>query len=521
MRSAAVVAVLFAAAVRAEDAREPDYSATVRGEKSYLMEPQSIDVLQRPDIERSQGLFLDDALNLIPGVRFESRTVSGGQRITIRGYGNSTNFNGTGYKAYLNDIPLTDAEGTTILDDVDVSPLGRIEVIKGPASSLYGTGLGGVVMFNTLRPEPDGAHLTQQFIGGNPSLFRSNTRADYASDTSSFLINYGHQHSEGYRQHSMSNKDFVLLSGDYRPSSRQSVTYSASFNHSFDQLAGQLTDPQFVARENYAEPAYLANNGHVDIDSIRLGVTHRYEFSPGFSNTTSAYGSGYQLNQPFAVGLTDNMALNLGGRTEFGFRTGSRTLGVEALIGTEFQQTNSFKKSYGLTNGVQGAIRGDLQVVALQSNTFVEANVSLPAELKAIAGASLNYVRYDIHDRLTNSGNPAHLDQSGLKKFDPVITPRVALQKAFGRDLSVYAQVSAGYSPPASSSVIIPQTGEVNTDLKPERGTLYEVGTKGSVLGDRLTWEVALFSLRINDKLTPQAVTSSTGSVLYTITTNA
>ncbi len=37
--------------------------------------------------------------------------MSGGQRITIRGYGNRTNFEGSGYKAYLNGIPLTDAEG--------------------------------------------------------------------------------------------------------------------------------------------------------------------------------------------------------------------------------------------------------------------------------------------------------------------------------------------------------------------------------------------------------------------------
>ncbi|HZX94957.1 MAG TPA: Plug domain-containing protein, partial [Myxococcales bacterium] len=133
--------VLVAAAARAQEGTapepvrgQPDYSATVRGEKSVLMEPQSIGVLDRPMLQRNEGLFLDDTLNLLPGVRFESRTVSGGQRITIRGYGNGTNFNGTGYKAYMDGIPLTDAEGTTILDDVDISTLGRIEVIKGPAS---------------------------------------------------------------------------------------------------------------------------------------------------------------------------------------------------------------------------------------------------------------------------------------------------------------------------------------------------------------------------------------------------
>src|SRR4051794_12498394 len=156
------------------------------GRRPVLTQPQSIGILTREDIRRNEGVFLDDTLNLIPGVRYESRTVSGGQRITIRGYGNSTNFNGTGYKAYLNGIPLTDAEGTTILDDVDFSMLGRVEVIKGPASSLYGTGIGGVVRFSSRVPEPSLTQVTQELIGGETSLFRSNTTFENGTDNSSF-----------------------------------------------------------------------------------------------------------------------------------------------------------------------------------------------------------------------------------------------------------------------------------------------------------------------------------------------
>jgi iron complex outermembrane receptor protein len=190
-------------------------------------------------------------------------------------------------------------------------------------------------------------------------------------------------------------------------------------------------------------------------------------------------------------------------------------------VGSEVERTMAFKKSYGLTRNVVGALRGDLQVISLQSNTFAQADVLLPAEFTVTAGASLNLVRYNISDRLTNSANPTHLDQSGNKVFDPVITPRVALQKSFGRDVSVYAQVSQGYSAPASGAVVIPQIGAVNKDLRPERGTLFEIGSKGLVGGERLGYEVAVFDLRVQDKLTPQAVVGPTGTVLYTLTTNA
>ena len=511
-----------------EDIEVHGQRATIQ--QRLVTEPQAEAMITRQDLERSDGLFLEEGINLIPGVRMESRSVSGGQRITIRGYGNSTNFNGTGYKAYLNGIPITDGEGITILDDVDASTIGHIEVIRGPASSLYGAGVGGVVRMTTIRPEPNKTRFIQELIGGTESLFRSNTRIEHGTDNSAVLLNYGHQNSVGYRVHSHSIKDYVLFSADIDPSPKQSLSVYGAYNHSFEQLAGQLTEDQFLGKQNVAEPDYLANDAHVLINSLRFGVTHTYEFHPAVSNVTSAYASGYQLDQPFANGRTDNMALNFGGRTAFSFRAGGPSLGIAGVLGGEIQQTNSFKKSYPQPGGVLGGIRGDLEVAALQGFPFTEWDLQLPYELTLTAGVSLNFVHYDIKDRLANSANPPppnpppnHYDQSGVKDFTPIPAPRVALLKAFGREISVYGQVSRGYTPPSSGSTIIPQQGAVNTDLKPERATLYEVGTKGNLQGGRLWYEAAVFDMEIKDKLTPQLVTPPPDTMIspYNITINA
>jgi len=62
----------------------------VRGERTssrwILTQPQAVDTLTQQELNRNTGLFLEDSLNLLPGVRMVTRTVSGGQRITIRGY---------------------------------------------------------------------------------------------------------------------------------------------------------------------------------------------------------------------------------------------------------------------------------------------------------------------------------------------------------------------------------------------------------------------------------------------------
>ena len=116
-----------------------EITATSNPNKQLLYQPVSITKLNKAELNRGNGLFLDDAINgNVPGVTMNRRSVSGGQQFNIRGYGNgvrgtngaSSNFDGQGYKVYLNGIPITDAEGITVLDDIDFNSIGNVEVVK-------------------------------------------------------------------------------------------------------------------------------------------------------------------------------------------------------------------------------------------------------------------------------------------------------------------------------------------------------------------------------------------------------
>ena len=127
--------------------------------------------LTAADIGRFDGVSLIGPINTIPGVFMQTRTPYGGARITLRGYypstsGNSPNSNGLGYQVFLNGIPITDATGTTVLDDIDYSTLGKVEVIKGPNSSRYGSFIGGTVLMETARPDANANELSQQALTG-------------------------------------------------------------------------------------------------------------------------------------------------------------------------------------------------------------------------------------------------------------------------------------------------------------------------------------------------------------------
>src|SRR5947209_5074053 len=81
-------------------------------------------------------------------------TLRGYYPSTDNGRSNSENFAGLGYQLYLNNIPVTDATGTTVMDDIDFLNIGKVEVIKGP-SPLYGSYIAGAVNLYTPRSMPN------------------------------------------------------------------------------------------------------------------------------------------------------------------------------------------------------------------------------------------------------------------------------------------------------------------------------------------------------------------------------
>lgn len=486
-----------------------------------IEQPQSISTLSRVELTRGTGLFLDDAINLVPGVRMERRTMAGGQRITIRGYGNRTNFDGSGYKAYLNGIPITDAEGVTVLDDIDFGTIGKVDVIRGPASSLYGAGIGGIVNLYTLRPDRAGLTIEQGVMSGADGLQRFDTRLANASSGSSLMLNYGKQDYDSYRVHSASKKDYATFVGDFRPSDRRTISTFFAYAHSYDERAGQLDSAQFFGKQNVGEPPYLANDGHVDMESVRVGLTHGYRVNDHLLPEVTAYYSGITREDIFAVGVTPKSAQTFGARAVLNASFASPTVRLTGVSGIDFEKTNLFSKNYRLTNLVQGPITTDLETHTQQYSLFSQWDLAMPHEFTLTAGASANFIEYQLVDRLTNTGNPTHLDLTGRKTFDPVVTPRVALRKGFGSDLSLYVSLSQGYTPPTSSDAVIGFTGEPNTGLEPERATQYEVGAKGNLFQRRLAWQVALFDLEVTDKLTTQSVFDNAGTQLYAYTVNA
>jgi iron complex outermembrane receptor protein len=499
-----------------------EITATSNPNKQILFQPASIAKLSTTELKRGSGVFLDDAINTnIPGVVMQRRTVAAGQSFNIRGYGNgargtngvSSNFDGQGYKLYLNGIPITDAEGITLMDDIDFNSVGNVEVIKGPVGTLYGLAIAGVVNLKIVKPEKGKVSLGQDILIGNYGLQRYTTHFQMGGKNSSLLVNYGKQKSDGFMAHTNSDKDFINIAGEFQPNEKENITVYGGYSNSYDQRGGELTITQYNNGDYSGNPAYIKNNAHSNIISFRLGVGHTYNFNSHIANTTTVFGSGVSNNVSSAGGWTDKAPINFGLRSTFDTKFSlNNSVTLSGITGVETQHQYAQITGYPMiknlldTNGynIIGAIRSNQVITTGTTSVFTEWTLGLPGDFSITAGAGLSNMHITLNDRfyVMNSTKPTEYKAT----YDGLFSPHVAINKVFNKDLSLYASYSKGYKAPVSSYFYIPFTGEVNKDLKPEIGNQYELGSKGAVFNSRLAYELAVFYTKFTDKMTAVAV---------------
>lgn len=526
---------------------EVEITAISSENKTLLYQPVSITKLGTTELKRGSGLFLDDAINgNVPGVTMNRRAVSSGQQFNIRGYGNgsrgprgiSSNFDGQGYKVYLNGIPVTDAEGITVLDDIDFGSIGNVEVVKGPAGTLYGLAIAGAVNLKTIKPEPGKTSIGQEVLIGNYGLQRYTTTFQMGGEHSSVLVNYGHQKSDGFTIHNKSHKDFVNVAGDFQPNSKQSITTYFGYSNSYDERSGELTIAQYNSGDYSGNIEYIKRNAHSAVYSYRAGVGHTYDFNDKISNTTTVFGTAFNSNASSAGGWTDKSSTNVGIRSTFNTKFKFSNSVLTGITGVESQRTNAQTVGYGMGKDprdpnatwtwgnpyywIINASTSNIYAASSTTSVFTDWTLSLRNDFSITAGIGMSNMKIVLDDRFYVANKPSHFDTT----YKSMFSPHVAINKVFSKQLSVYASYSRGYKAPVSSYFYIPysasvgpETGIINNKLKPEVADQFEIGTKGALFNGKLTYQLAFFDAQFKDKMTTVAVTAA-NTTLYSYVVN-
>ncbi|MEO0334378.1 MAG: TonB-dependent receptor plug domain-containing protein, partial [Bacteroidota bacterium] len=321
-------------------------------EQKLLETPVAVSVLPSQEIRAFDETSLVPAMNTLPGVRMEQRA-PGSYRIAIRGSALRAPFGVRNVKVYWNDIPFTDPSGSTAFNLLDVSNFGTVEVIKGPAGSIYGAGTGGVVNIRSLPQRKEGSLIELGATVGSFGLQRYTASVEQFSKHSRWAIRYAHQQAEGYRDHTEMERDMLELRGEFDLSDQHTVSASFLYSDLFYEIPGGLNLEQFQENPRQARPGNRfvmgseESNASIDQEYVLIGLTNEYRWNEKLKNQTTIYGNFSSFENPFNFDYKRDSRQGGGGRTRFYYDHSFGAVEARYTVGAEFQMATNVARNFG------------------------------------------------------------------------------------------------------------------------------------------------------------------------------
>lgn len=466
----------------------------------------SIALLSPADLQRFSNTSLLPAVNTIPGVRMEERS-PGSYRLSIRGSLIRAPFGVRNVKVYWNDIPFTDPGGNTALNLLDFNAVQSIEVIKGPAGSIYGAGTGGTVLLNSLSQENNKPGVQASAMVGSYGLKGLQTLIQTGGDMP-LAAGYSRLESRGYREHSAMRRDIFHFYFQPIRTEKRSIHVTGFYSDLFYQTPGGITRTQVQQNPRLSRPAAgmfrssSEQQAAIYNKTFFAGASQKYNFSSRFSNATSFYATSGRFENPFISNYERRAEQGFGGRTKFSYVHGLGNSTARYTAGGEFQTYFASDRVYGNNFGQPDTLQFDDEIGATQYFLFAQAELVLPNHIVLTGGLSYNRLQYSL---LRLSGMPPY--QAQTRNFDPVLSPRLALLKNWHNRFALHGSISFGYSPPAVTEVR-PSEATFNIGLKPEIGVNYEAGFRGSLLQNKYSIDITGFSLQLRETIVRRSTDS-------------
>lgn len=488
-------------------------SVASRTDAPLVETPQSVNVVTQRVIEDRLPQSLDEAINAVSGVK-QGNTLGGTQdAIQKRGFG--TNRDNSIMRDGMQSVRARNFTPTTE----------RIEVLKGPASMLYGVqDPGGVINVVTRQPALTDARSISvwgsSFGGGGEQVDVTGPLGDnglayrFIADQQ----NYDYWRNFGSIDQTVIAPSLAWYGDDTTLSvAYEHMEYSVPFDRGtqINTLTGKPLD---ISRRTRLDEPFNVTSGRSD--ALDLRAEHRlndiWTLRAGYGYSRNYYNDQQSrfMSANYNTGLVTRRADATRDAVQFAHTGTVNALGNlywgdtlhEVLVGVDYMKNertlgdlirNTARADFNYNNPVYGNAPLPSAVSAKDSEQtdnletrglFVQDSMHLGEHWIFQAG-----LRYDSFKELTGKGRPFVV---GADVEESKVVPRVGLVYMIQPDWSLYASYSESFRPNTSIATPI-------GDLPPEEGKAYEIGTKFQ--SDNLTATVALFDIDKKNVQTSEA----------------
>lgn len=435
-----------------------------------------------------------DAVNTTTGVRMEERS-PGSYRFAIRGSSLRSPFGVRNVKVYYNDLPFTDPSGQTYLNSLGNYDYGSIEIIKGPGSSFYGAGTGGVLLINSQHEKDE--HLFAEHTIGSYGLQNSYVAVTAGNEVLKARISFQHQQSDGYRVQSALERNILNWNGSFTLNETGSIKTTFLYSDLFYQTPGALTLNEYNNDGKAARPAAGGFPSAVDAQAaiyqqtFLAGASYTQQLGSKLQNKTAVYGAFTKLRNPAIRNYGRNSEPHVGGRTVFSWTKLFQTSMLAVNIGAEWQQGFSNFSTHLNKAGEADTLTIYDEVNNRQAALFSHIVYQIK-DWEFAAGASINQYKIQFQRFVPTPSTPQQ------RTFNNEAAPRFSVMRQLKRR-TVYSSVSKGFSSPTTAEAV-PTGGAVNLGLNAEQGINYDLGLRGNFFKS-LYVDFNAFLFRLNNTI--------------------
>ncbi len=486
--------------------------SVTRGKEELVKLPYAVGLLSAAEIQGLEAtITLDESLIEIPGVIVNNRyNFALGNRIAIRGTGVRSQFGVRGIRILQDGIPLTLPDGQSQLNNLDLAAAGRIEVIRGPASSLYGNASGGVISVQTERPPFVPFRPEIWLLGGRFDNGNNYQKYDLKAAGGSSSFDYGGHLSvfqtDGYRLHSDSKYTLFNSTLRFRPDESSELTAIVNYANSPqadnpsslpDSLARTVPD---TARDIALSPEQCppdpgfggCQNLGEESKQGQLGLRYRRWLGDAHEVALMGYGVLRELNNRIPFTLIELERRVAGARAEYRLTPTAGKL-TALTTGVDLDHQHDDRVEHARDDQQLGPVTLEQLELVTALGVFVYGGWLFSPALQLTASARYDLVRFEADDRLTADG-----DDSGTRTMDQ-LSPMAGLRYTPRPWLNLYANVGRSFQTPTTTE-LTDTLGGFNQELDPERAINFEVGFKGTA-GGRLSYGLAIFRQDIVDQI--------------------
>ena len=499
---------------------DPMVVTATRTEERAFDLPVAIDSIDAARIQQNQlQINLSESLARVPGIVAQNRwNYAQDLMVSIRGFGARANFGVRGIRLYQDGIPATMPDGQGQTGSFSLVSAKRIEVMRGPFSTLYGNASGGVIaVFTEDGPDPPMAQA--QVVGGSYGTWNSIFKFGGTTPTANYLIAGNAFQTDGYREHSVATRDLanVKVRFDLGEDTRLTVIGNSFYQPDAQDPLG-LTRAEWAADPRQADPAATLFNTRKTVNQQQGGATLEQRLSADTTLRVTGYGGTRLVRQYLAltgVGLTSS-----GGVTDLNgdywgidarVSTRSSIAGGTLLLtaGVAYDEQHQRRKGFVNNNGALGDLRRDEDDYVSDNDAYAQAEWSL-ASFSLFAGLRYSDVQFKSKDHYINAVNP---DDSGNVSYSHP-NPVAGVVWHAADDVNVYANWGVGFETPSFIELAYQPVGTgLNFALQPAISTSSEIGIK-AMLPNQQRVNMAVFSINTTDELVIDTATG--GRTTYT-----